>query len=86
ALDNETSKLVVTLVYSWKPRKSKTNVPIRKSKVVQIVLWYGSIDWSSRKQSVYSVSWRYDGLLSYMSLVKMPQRLSPSYGTDVCLI
>ncbi|GJU66048.1 integrase, catalytic region, zinc finger, CCHC-type containing protein, partial [Tanacetum coccineum] len=40
ALENETSKHVVTLVYSRKPRKSKTNVPVSKSKVVQIVLWY----------------------------------------------
>ncbi|GKA26968.1 retrovirus-related pol polyprotein from transposon TNT 1-94 [Tanacetum coccineum] len=40
ALDNETSKPVVTLVYSRKPRKSKTNVPVGKSKVVQIFLWY----------------------------------------------
>ncbi|GJT65737.1 retrovirus-related pol polyprotein from transposon TNT 1-94 [Tanacetum coccineum] len=39
-LDNETSKPDVTLVYSWKPRNSKTNVLISKSKVVQIVLWY----------------------------------------------
>ncbi|GJS73910.1 retrovirus-related pol polyprotein from transposon TNT 1-94 [Tanacetum coccineum] len=40
ALDNETSKPVVTLVYSRKPRKSKTNIPDSKSKVIQIVLWY----------------------------------------------
>ncbi|GKD64030.1 hypothetical protein Tco_1306138 [Tanacetum coccineum] len=40
ALDNETSKPVVTLVYLRKPRKSKTNVPVSKSKVIQIVLWY----------------------------------------------
>ncbi|GJY81395.1 integrase, catalytic region, zinc finger, CCHC-type containing protein [Tanacetum coccineum] len=40
ALNNETHKPVVTLVYSWKPRKSKTNVSVSKSKVVQIVLWY----------------------------------------------
>ncbi|GKD30051.1 integrase, catalytic region, zinc finger, CCHC-type containing protein [Tanacetum coccineum] len=44
ALDNETFKPVVTLVYSRKPRKSKTNVPVSKStvlkSVVQIVLWY----------------------------------------------
>ncbi|GJR46247.1 retrovirus-related pol polyprotein from transposon TNT 1-94 [Tanacetum coccineum] len=40
ALENETPKPVVTLVYSRKPRKSKTNVPDSKSKVVQIVLWY----------------------------------------------
>ncbi|GKA04016.1 hypothetical protein Tco_0676797 [Tanacetum coccineum] len=32
ALENETPKLVVTLVYSRKPRKSKTNVPDSKSK------------------------------------------------------
>ncbi|GJW04020.1 retrovirus-related pol polyprotein from transposon TNT 1-94 [Tanacetum coccineum] len=40
ALENETHKPVVTLVYSRKPRKFKTNVPVSKSKVVQIVLWY----------------------------------------------
>ncbi|GJX80638.1 retrovirus-related pol polyprotein from transposon TNT 1-94 [Tanacetum coccineum] len=39
-LDNETSKLAVTLVYSRKPRNSKTNVPVSKSKVIQIILWY----------------------------------------------
>ncbi|GJS39777.1 hypothetical protein Tco_0564820 [Tanacetum coccineum] len=38
--DNETSKPVVTLVYLRKPRKSITNVPVSKSKVVQIVFWY----------------------------------------------
>ncbi|GJU70698.1 hypothetical protein Tco_1262103 [Tanacetum coccineum] len=32
ALENETPKPVVTLVYSRKPRKSKTNVPVSKSK------------------------------------------------------
>ncbi|GJW33586.1 retrovirus-related pol polyprotein from transposon TNT 1-94 [Tanacetum coccineum] len=37
ALDNETSKTVVTLVYSQKPRKSKTNVPVSKSKVLKFV-------------------------------------------------
>ncbi|GKD62871.1 retrovirus-related pol polyprotein from transposon TNT 1-94 [Tanacetum coccineum] len=40
ALENETPKPVVTLVYSRKPRKSKTNVLVSKSKVVQIILWY----------------------------------------------
>ncbi|GJV32309.1 retrovirus-related pol polyprotein from transposon TNT 1-94 [Tanacetum coccineum] len=39
-IDNETPKPVVTLVYSQKPRKSKTNIPVSKSKVVQIILWY----------------------------------------------
>ncbi|GJV74742.1 retrovirus-related pol polyprotein from transposon TNT 1-94 [Tanacetum coccineum] len=37
ALDNETSKPVVTLVYSQKPRKSKTNVRVSKSKVLKSV-------------------------------------------------
>ncbi|GJT43450.1 retrovirus-related pol polyprotein from transposon TNT 1-94 [Tanacetum coccineum] len=37
ALDNETSKPVVTLVYRRKPRKSKTNVPVSKSKVLKSV-------------------------------------------------
>ncbi|GKF57317.1 hypothetical protein Tco_0170854, partial [Tanacetum coccineum] len=39
-LDNKTPKPVVTLVYSRKPRKSKTSVPVNNYKVVQIVLWY----------------------------------------------
>ncbi|GJT68188.1 hypothetical protein Tco_1019668 [Tanacetum coccineum] len=36
-LDNETSKPAVTLVYSWKPRNFKTNVPVSKYKVLQSV-------------------------------------------------
>ncbi|GJZ95692.1 retrovirus-related pol polyprotein from transposon TNT 1-94 [Tanacetum coccineum] len=36
-LDNETSKTIVTLVYSRKPKKSKTNVPVSKSKVLKSV-------------------------------------------------
>ncbi|GJV91469.1 retrovirus-related pol polyprotein from transposon TNT 1-94 [Tanacetum coccineum] len=38
ALDNETSKPVVTLVYSRKPRKSKTNVPVGKSKIGNVTM------------------------------------------------
>ncbi|GJZ16336.1 retrovirus-related pol polyprotein from transposon TNT 1-94 [Tanacetum coccineum] len=38
--DNKTPKPVITLVYSRKPRKSKTSVPVNNYKVVQIVLWY----------------------------------------------
>ncbi|GKB79941.1 hypothetical protein Tco_0946836 [Tanacetum coccineum] len=37
ALENETPKPVVTLVYSRKPRRSKTNVPVSKSKVLKYV-------------------------------------------------
>ncbi|GKA46419.1 retrovirus-related pol polyprotein from transposon TNT 1-94, partial [Tanacetum coccineum] len=43
-LDNETPKHVVTLVHSRKPRKSKTNGPVSKSKVVfKIVLLIGIV-------------------------------------------
>ncbi|GJZ19446.1 hypothetical protein Tco_0556036 [Tanacetum coccineum] len=37
ALNNEAPKPVVTLVYSRKPRKSKTNVSVSKSKVLKFV-------------------------------------------------
>ncbi|GJW93944.1 retrovirus-related pol polyprotein from transposon TNT 1-94 [Tanacetum coccineum] len=37
ALENETPKPVVTLVYSRKPKKSKTNVHVSKSKVLKFV-------------------------------------------------
>nr|GEW27571.1 hypothetical protein [Tanacetum cinerariifolium] len=40
AIDTDTPKPVVTLVYSRKPRISKSTDPVSKSKVVQIVLWY----------------------------------------------
>nr|GEX29790.1 retrovirus-related Pol polyprotein from transposon TNT 1-94 [Tanacetum cinerariifolium] len=39
-LETDTPKPVITLVYSRKPRKSKTTDHVSKSKVVQIVLWY----------------------------------------------
>nr|GEV85963.1 hypothetical protein [Tanacetum cinerariifolium] len=40
ALETDTPKPVVTLVYSRKHRKSKTTDLVSKSKVVQIILWY----------------------------------------------
>ncbi|GJT86454.1 retrovirus-related pol polyprotein from transposon TNT 1-94 [Tanacetum coccineum] len=42
ALNNETSKPVITLVYSQKPRKSKTNVPVSKSKVLFLIVFYAN--------------------------------------------
>ncbi|GKD78638.1 hypothetical protein Tco_1341259 [Tanacetum coccineum] len=38
ALENETPKPVITLVYSRKPRKSQTNVPVRKSKIGNVTI------------------------------------------------
>ncbi|GJW64442.1 retrovirus-related pol polyprotein from transposon TNT 1-94 [Tanacetum coccineum] len=38
ALDNETPKPIVTLVYSRKPRKSQTNVPVSKSKIGNVTI------------------------------------------------
>nr|GEV22564.1 hypothetical protein [Tanacetum cinerariifolium] len=40
ALEIDTTKHVITLVYSRKPKKSKSIDPVSNSKVVQIVLWY----------------------------------------------
>ncbi|GKB07599.1 retrovirus-related pol polyprotein from transposon TNT 1-94 [Tanacetum coccineum] len=37
ALENDTPKPVVTLVYSRKPRKSKTNVPVSKPKIIKSI-------------------------------------------------
>ncbi|GJW18624.1 retrovirus-related pol polyprotein from transposon TNT 1-94 [Tanacetum coccineum] len=37
ALESDTPKPVVTLVYSRKPRKSKTNVPVSKPKIIKSV-------------------------------------------------
>ncbi|GKB73731.1 retrovirus-related pol polyprotein from transposon TNT 1-94 [Tanacetum coccineum] len=37
ALESDTPKLVVTLVYSMKPRKSITNVPVSKPKIVKSI-------------------------------------------------
>ncbi|GKE80604.1 hypothetical protein Tco_1550604, partial [Tanacetum coccineum] len=37
ALETNTPKLVVTLVYSRKPRKSKTNVLVSKPKIVKSI-------------------------------------------------
>ncbi|GJV85392.1 retrovirus-related pol polyprotein from transposon TNT 1-94 [Tanacetum coccineum] len=111
ALESDTPKIVVTLVYSRKPKKSKTNVLVSKPKntkslsankkepnkswgsIVFDVLsssldecryfafrqhtcficnleGVGSIDWILRQQSVYSVSWGYDGILSICLLSK----------------
>ncbi|GKE56066.1 hypothetical protein Tco_1495251 [Tanacetum coccineum] len=37
ALESDTPKPIVTLVYSRKPRKSKTNVPISKLKIIKSI-------------------------------------------------
>ncbi|GJU99709.1 retrovirus-related pol polyprotein from transposon TNT 1-94, partial [Tanacetum coccineum] len=51
ALENETPKPIVTLVYSRKPRKSKTNVPVSKSKALKSV----SVDKKEPSQSWGSI-------------------------------
>ncbi|GJS78006.1 hypothetical protein Tco_0727887 [Tanacetum coccineum] len=76
ALEKKTPKPVVILVYSKKPRKSKTNVPISKSKVLKSVSANKkepSQSWGSIISDVPSSSLnerRCDDVLSYMSLVK----------------
>ncbi|GJW22572.1 hypothetical protein Tco_0033194 [Tanacetum coccineum] len=51
-LNNEIPKPVITLVYSRKPRKSKTNVPVSKSKVLKSV--------SANKKEPSTVKFRND--------------------------
>nr|GEU89041.1 retrovirus-related Pol polyprotein from transposon TNT 1-94 [Tanacetum cinerariifolium] len=46
AIETDKPKHVATLVYSRKPKKSKSTDPVSKSKVVQIVLWYLDSDCS----------------------------------------
>ncbi|GKF77086.1 hypothetical protein Tco_0229556, partial [Tanacetum coccineum] len=55
ALENETPKPVVTLVYSRKPRKSKTNVPDRKTKVPKSVSTNKKEPSQSRRSKVSNV-------------------------------
>ncbi|GJZ24968.1 hypothetical protein Tco_0562427 [Tanacetum coccineum] len=55
ALDNKTPKLVVTLVYSRKPRKSTTSVPVNNYKVIKSVTANNSKPSQSRGSIVSNV-------------------------------
>ncbi|GJX79826.1 retrovirus-related pol polyprotein from transposon TNT 1-94 [Tanacetum coccineum] len=68
SLENETPKLVITLVYSRKPRKSQTNVPVSKSKVVQVVLWY--LDSGSSKHMTRDRSQLTNFVNKFLGIVK----------------
>ncbi|GKC62196.1 hypothetical protein Tco_1089794 [Tanacetum coccineum] len=59
ALESDTSKFVVTLVYSRKPKKSKTNVPVSKPKIIKSISANKkepSKSWGSRVSDVASSS------------------------------
>ncbi|GKF63594.1 hypothetical protein Tco_0187042, partial [Tanacetum coccineum] len=59
ALDNETPKPVVTLVYSRKSRKSKTSVPVNNYKAIKSVTANNSEpsqSWGSIVSNVPSIS------------------------------
>nr|GEU91004.1 hypothetical protein [Tanacetum cinerariifolium] len=78
-LETDTSKPVVTLVYSKKPRKSKTNVPVSKPKIIK------SITANNKKPSKSWGSIVFDVPSSFLDECR-PQRLSRGYGIDVkCL-
>ncbi|GJW63582.1 retrovirus-related pol polyprotein from transposon TNT 1-94 [Tanacetum coccineum] len=55
ALDNKTPKPVITLVYSRKPRKSKTSVPVNNYKVIKSVTANNSEPSQSRGSIVSNV-------------------------------
>ncbi|GKF23834.1 integrase, catalytic region, zinc finger, CCHC-type containing protein [Tanacetum coccineum] len=67
-IENETPKPVITLVYSRKTRKSKTNVPVSKSKVVQIVLWY--LDSGCSKHTIGDCSQLTNFVYKFFGIVK----------------
>ncbi|GJV98994.1 integrase, catalytic region, zinc finger, CCHC-type containing protein, partial [Tanacetum coccineum] len=72
ALENEPPKPVITLVYSRKPKKSKTNVPVSKYKVlkffVQIVLWY--LDFGCSKHMTGDLSQLTNFVYKFLDTVK----------------
>ncbi|GJR81225.1 retrovirus-related pol polyprotein from transposon TNT 1-94 [Tanacetum coccineum] len=72
ALENETPKPVVTLVYSKKPRKSKTNVPISKSKVLKFV---------SANKKEPSTSW--GSIVSYVPSSCLDECRSSKFFSDI---
>ncbi|GKG50784.1 hypothetical protein Tco_0538908, partial [Tanacetum coccineum] len=55
ALDNKTPKPVVTLVYSRKPKKSKTSVPVNNYKIIKSVTANNSESSQSRGSIVFNV-------------------------------
>ncbi|GJR86555.1 hypothetical protein Tco_0210566 [Tanacetum coccineum] len=78
ALKNETPKPVVTLVYLRKPRKSKINVPICKSKVLKSV---------SANKKEHSPSWGsivFDVLSSSLAECRLSKLFSGTvkFGND----
>ncbi|GKE94381.1 hypothetical protein Tco_1579236, partial [Tanacetum coccineum] len=68
ALENETPKPVVTLVYSRKLRKSQTNVPVSKSKVLKSIVFdvlSSSLD-ECRSSKLFSVKFKNDHMAKIM--------------------
>ncbi|GJZ65330.1 retrovirus-related pol polyprotein from transposon TNT 1-94 [Tanacetum coccineum] len=86
ALDNKTPKHVVTLVYSRKPRKSKTSVPINNYKVVQIILWYldfgcsKHFDWSRSSSptssQILGVSYQFSSMINVFAKIMGMETIS----------
>ncbi|GJX47503.1 retrovirus-related pol polyprotein from transposon TNT 1-94 [Tanacetum coccineum] len=75
-LDNETSKPAVTLVYSRKPRNSKTNVLVSKSKVLQSV----SVNKKEPSKSWGSII--FDVLSSSLNACRSSKLSSVKFGND----
>ncbi|GJY18989.1 retrovirus-related pol polyprotein from transposon TNT 1-94 [Tanacetum coccineum] len=75
-LECDTSKPVVTLVYSRKPRKSKTNVPVSKAKIIKSV---------SANKMEPSKSWGFivsDVLASSLNECRSSKLFSVKFGND----
>ncbi|GJY03087.1 retrovirus-related pol polyprotein from transposon TNT 1-94 [Tanacetum coccineum] len=76
ALENDTPKPVVTLVYSRKPRKSKTNVPVSKPKIIK------SISANNKEPSKSWGSIVSDVLSSSLDECRLSKLFSVKFGND----
>ncbi|GJW04556.1 retrovirus-related pol polyprotein from transposon TNT 1-94 [Tanacetum coccineum] len=75
-LESDTPKPVITLVYSRKPRKSKTNVPVSKPKIVK------SISANKKEPSKSWGSIVYDVPSSSLDECKSSKLFSVKFGND----
>ncbi|GKE37423.1 hypothetical protein Tco_1460828, partial [Tanacetum coccineum] len=88
-LESDTPKPVVTLAYSRKPRKSKTNVPVSKPKVIKAISANNkepSKSWGSIVSDVPSSSLdecRLSKLFSGIWTPAAPKRFDTSAGNPV---
>ncbi|GJT76091.1 retrovirus-related pol polyprotein from transposon TNT 1-94 [Tanacetum coccineum] len=80
ALESDTHKPVVTLVYSRKPKKSKSNVPVSKSKIIRSI--------SAKKKEPNCECYNLKGLLHGRTWTQLILRWAIRYesSSPICLL